>query len=153
MFMLLTVYAHKKYHKSNPKTSVLRTRVCAIASLIFTRITLYFVQHAVTYVKAQILGWIATPVISNKKDLTFAIRLWLKPSLFTFHHLKRHVYIIRICFQKYVNPVIRSWICDTLPRRSVSQGSALVQLCPTQMAYWAKNYVNVLTWAAHWMTY
>jgi len=28
----------------------------------------------------------------------------------------------------------------------------LDQLCPTQMAYWAKNYVIVLTRAAHWMT-
>jgi len=25
------------------------------------------------------------------------------------------------------------------------------QLCPTQMAYWAKNYVTVLARAAHWM--
>ena len=29
----------------------------------------------------------------------------------------------------------------------------LAQLCPTQMAYWAKNYVTVLARAAHWMTY
>jgi len=27
----------------------------------------------------------------------------------------------------------------------------LAQLCPTQMAYWAKNYVTVLARAAHWM--
>jgi len=29
----------------------------------------------------------------------------------------------------------------------------LDQLCPTQMAYWAKNYVTVLTGAAHGMAY
>jgi len=29
----------------------------------------------------------------------------------------------------------------------------LNQLCPTQMAYWAKNYVIILTRTAHWMTY
>jgi len=28
-----------------------------------------------------------------------------------------------------------------------------MQLCPTQMAYWAKNYVTILTTAAHWITY
>jgi len=27
------------------------------------------------------------------------------------------------------------------------------QLCPTQTAYWAKNYVTTLIRAAHWMTY
>jgi len=27
----------------------------------------------------------------------------------------------------------------------------LDQLCPTQMVYWAKNYVTILTRAAHWM--
>jgi len=27
------------------------------------------------------------------------------------------------------------------------------QLCPTQMAYWANNYVTILTRAAHWMAY
>ena len=26
-------------------------------------------------------------------------------------------------------------------------------LCPTQMAYWAKNHVAILTRAAHLMTY
>ena len=29
----------------------------------------------------------------------------------------------------------------------------LGQLCPTKIAYWAKNYVTILTRAAHWMTY
>jgi len=29
----------------------------------------------------------------------------------------------------------------------------LDQLCPTQMAYWAKKYVTILTSAAHWMVY
>ena len=29
----------------------------------------------------------------------------------------------------------------------------LNQLCPTQMAYWDKNYVTILTRAAHWMAY
>jgi len=29
----------------------------------------------------------------------------------------------------------------------------LNQLCPTQMAYWAKNHVAILTRAAHLMTY
>jgi len=29
----------------------------------------------------------------------------------------------------------------------------LAQLCPTQMAYRAKNHATVLTRAAHWMTY
>ena len=29
----------------------------------------------------------------------------------------------------------------------------LTQLCPTQMAYWAKNYATILTRAAHWMAY
>jgi len=28
---------------------------------------------------------------------------------------------------------------------------ALNQLCPTQMAYWAKNYVTIFTRAEHWM--
>ena len=28
----------------------------------------------------------------------------------------------------------------------------LHQLCPTQMAYWAKNYVTILTRSAHWIT-
>jgi len=27
------------------------------------------------------------------------------------------------------------------------------QLCPTQMAYWAKYCVTILTRAAHWRTY
>jgi len=27
----------------------------------------------------------------------------------------------------------------------------LDQLCPAQMAYWAKNYVTALARAAHWM--
>jgi len=27
------------------------------------------------------------------------------------------------------------------------------QLCPTQMAYWAKIYVNISTRAAHWRIY
>ena len=30
---------------------------------------------------------------------------------------------------------------------------SLDQLCPTQMAYWVKNYITILTRAAHWMTY
>ena len=30
---------------------------------------------------------------------------------------------------------------------------ALDQLCPTEIAYWAKNYVTILTRAARWMTY
>jgi len=30
---------------------------------------------------------------------------------------------------------------------------ALEQLCPTQMTYWAKKYVTILTRAAHWKTY
>jgi len=29
----------------------------------------------------------------------------------------------------------------------------LEQLCPAQMAYWAKNHVAILTKAAHLMTY
>jgi len=29
----------------------------------------------------------------------------------------------------------------------------LLQLCPTEMTYWVKNYVIILTGAAHWMTY
>jgi len=29
----------------------------------------------------------------------------------------------------------------------------LVQLCPTQMAYWAKNHVAILTRVAHLITY
>jgi len=29
----------------------------------------------------------------------------------------------------------------------------LRQLCPTQMAYWAKHYVIILTRAVHWITY
>jgi len=29
----------------------------------------------------------------------------------------------------------------------------LYQLCPTEMAYWAKNYVIISTRAAHWKTY
>jgi len=29
----------------------------------------------------------------------------------------------------------------------------LDQLCPTQMAYWAKNHVAILTRTAHLMTY
>jgi len=29
----------------------------------------------------------------------------------------------------------------------------LDQLCPTQLAYWAKSYVTALTRAADWMTY
>jgi len=29
----------------------------------------------------------------------------------------------------------------------------LIQLCPTQMAYWGKKYVTILTRAAYWMTY
>jgi len=28
----------------------------------------------------------------------------------------------------------------------------LAQPCPTQMAYWAKNNLSILTRAAHWMT-
>jgi len=35
----------------------------------------------------------------------------------------------------------------------ITPPEALDQLCPTQMAYWAKNYVIVLTRATHWMTY
>jgi len=27
----------------------------------------------------------------------------------------------------------------------------LDQLCPSQMAYWAKNYVTIFTRATHWM--
>ena len=27
------------------------------------------------------------------------------------------------------------------------------QLCPTEIAYWAKNYATILTRAANWMTY
>jgi len=33
------------------------------------------------------------------------------------------------------------------------QAESLDQPCPTQMAYWAKNYVTILTRAAHWMRY
>jgi len=29
----------------------------------------------------------------------------------------------------------------------------LEQLCATQTAYWAKDYVTILTRAAHWMAY
>jgi len=29
----------------------------------------------------------------------------------------------------------------------------LDELCPTQMVYWAKNFVTVLSWAAHRMAY
>jgi len=29
----------------------------------------------------------------------------------------------------------------------------IVQLCPTQTAYWAKKFVTMLTRAAHWITY
>ena len=34
---------------------------------------------------------------------------------------------------------------------SNAQWIPLNQLCPTQMAYWAKNYVTILTRAAHLM--
>jgi len=34
-----------------------------------------------------------------------------------------------------------------------SSGKWLDQLCPTQMAYWAKIYVTILTMAAHWRAY
>jgi len=37
--------------------------------------------------------------------------------------------------------VKRTWFADEIV--------PLVQLCPTQMAYWAKNYVTILTRAAH----
>jgi len=35
----------------------------------------------------------------------------------------------------------------------IPQYICIAQLCPTQMAYWAKNYITILTRAAHWMTY
>ena len=34
-----------------------------------------------------------------------------------------------------------------------NHGIILDQLCPTEIGYWAKNYVTVLTRTAHWMTY
>ena len=43
------------------------------------------------------------------------------------------------------------WLPVTQSYRFVIIG--LVQLCPTHVAYWAKNYVTILTRAAHWMTY
>jgi len=33
------------------------------------------------------------------------------------------------------------------------QSKFLEQLCPAEVAYWVKNYVAILTRAAHWMTY
>jgi len=33
------------------------------------------------------------------------------------------------------------------------ENHVLEQLYPTQMAYWAKKYVTMLTRPAHWMTY
>jgi len=35
----------------------------------------------------------------------------------------------------------------------VDENVRLEHLCPTQMAYWAKNYVAILARAAHLMTY
>jgi len=44
-----------------------------------------------------------------------------------------------------------------LRRMKILVSKHLMQLCPTQMAYWAKNYVTILTntsnRAAHWMAY
>ena len=37
--------------------------------------------------------------------------------------------------------------------REVDHIKCLGQICPTQMAYWAKNYVTILTRAANWKTY
>jgi len=36
---------------------------------------------------------------------------------------------------------------------SILVNFALGQLCPTQMAYWAKNRVTVLRRTAHWTAY
>jgi len=37
--------------------------------------------------------------------------------------------------------------------KKTARAQPLDQLCPTQMAYWAKNYVTVFIRAAHWITY
>ena len=53
--------------------------------------------------------------------------------------------------------ILKSWlfnpalIYDCLVIRE--HALPLNQLCPTQMAYWAKKYVTILTRTAHWMTY
>jgi len=36
---------------------------------------------------------------------------------------------------------------------SIAHYNGLGQLCPTQMAYWAKVYVTIFIRAAHWTTY
>jgi len=36
---------------------------------------------------------------------------------------------------------------------AANRKQGLKQLCPTQMAYWAYNYVTILIRAAQWRTY
>jgi len=39
-----------------------------------------------------------------------------------------------------------------LPYRRWLNFDGLEQPCPTQIAYWAKTYITILTRAAHWIT-
>ena len=52
--------------------------------------------------------------------------------------------------KRFDNPVI---IISALRIGSVLFVDWLEQLYPTQMAYWDKDYVSILTRAAHWMAY
>jgi len=44
-------------------------------------------------------------------------------------------------------------LADCNPFQKCNNLMTLNQLCPTQMAYWTRNYVTVFSRVAHWMTY
>jgi len=46
-----------------------------------------------------------------------------------------------------------AYCAKTCERMLLHRTVYLDQLCPTKMAYWAKNYATVLARAPHWMTY